>query len=104
MTISKEGQHMAEAAARDMQTYLTELIREAITRYLAQEGLTIEVEQLPITLGFSAQASFGDYSMPVMAWAGKNKLGRPPMLIAEALATLLREARNPAIAEVTVTK
>ena len=103
MTISKEEQPMAEAA-QDMQTYLTELIREAITRYLAQEGLTLEVEQLPIVLGFSAQASFGDYSMPVMAWAGKNKLGRPPLVIAEALATLLRAAHNPALAEVTVTK
>ena len=95
---------MAEAAAQDMQTYLTGLIQEAITRYLAQEGLTIEVEQLPIDLRFSAQASFGDYSMPVMSWSSKNRLGRPPMLIAEAFADLLREARNPAIAEITVTK
>ncbi|HXR64806.1 MAG TPA: arginine--tRNA ligase [Ktedonobacteraceae bacterium] len=104
MTISKDVQHMADAAAQDMQTYLTGLIQEAMRRYLAQEGLTIAVEQLPIVLGFSAQASFGDYSMPVMPWSGKNKLGRPPMAIAEALATLLREAHNPVIAEVTVTK
>lgn len=95
---------MTGAESQDMQTYLTGLIREALTHYLAQEGLAIELEQLPINLGFSAQASFGDYSMPVMPWAGKNKLGRPPMLIAEALATLLRETHNPALAEITVTK
>ncbi len=95
---------MADEAAQDMQAYLVELIRDAVTRYLAQEGLTIELDQLPINLGFSAQASFGDYSMPVMPWSGKNKLGRPPMLLAEALATLLRETHNPAIAEITVTR
>ncbi|HEY0754581.1 MAG TPA: arginine--tRNA ligase [Ktedonobacteraceae bacterium] len=95
---------MADTVARDMQTYLTELIREAILRYLVQEGLSIEVEQLPIILGFSAQASFGDYSMPVMSWSGKTKLGRPAMLIAEALAEILRAAHHPAIAEITVTK
>lgn len=104
MTISNEVRHMAEAEPQDMQAYLTGLIQEAITRYLAQEGLSIEVEQLPISLGFSAQASFGDYSLPVMSWAGKNKLGRPPMVIAEALATHLRELHNPALDEITVTK
>ncbi len=95
---------MAESGPRDIQAYLTGLVREATARYLTQEGLTIELEQLSIDLRFSAQASFGDYSMPVMAWAGKNNLGRPPMLIAEALGDLLRETRNPAIAEITITK
>ncbi|HEX7736066.1 MAG TPA: arginine--tRNA ligase [Ktedonobacteraceae bacterium] len=104
MTVRKDVPHMADAEAQDMQTYLTGLIREAVLRYLSREELAVEVEQLPINLAFSAQASFGDYSMPVMAWAGKNKLGRPPLVIAEALAELLREARNPAIAEITVTK
>src|SRR6185312_6467648 len=104
MTTSKEVQHMAEAATQDMQSYLTGLIEEAMRRYLAQEGLTIELEQLPIDLRFSTQASFGDYSVPVMPWSGKNKLARAPMLIAEALADLLRAEHNPAIAEITVTK
>lgn len=104
MTISNEVQPMAEAESQDLQTYLTELIRAALTRYLAQEGLTIELEQLPINLSFSAQASFGDYSLPVMSWSGKARLGRPPMVIAEALAAFLRETHNPALAEVTVTK
>lgn len=104
MTTSKEVQHMAEAATQDMQSYLTGLIEEAMRRYLAREGLTIELEQLPIDLRFSTQASFGDYSVPVMPWSGKNKLARAPMLIAEALADLLRAEHNPAIAEITVTK
>jgi arginyl-tRNA synthetase len=104
MVLSKEVQYMAESEPQDIQAYLTELVREATAHYLAREGLTIELAQLPIDLRFSAQASFGDYSMPVMAWSGKNKLGRPPLVIAEALGELLLETRNPAIAEVTVTK
>jgi len=104
MTVSKEIQPMADAEALDLQTYLVGLIREAIRRYLAQEGLTIEAEQLSIDMRLSAQASFGDYSVPAMPWSGKNKLGRPPMLIAEALAEILRALHNPAIAEITVTK
>jgi arginyl-tRNA synthetase len=102
MTISKTRQQMAESAPQDMQAYLTGLVREATTRYLAREGLTIEVEQLPFDLRFSTQASFGDYSMPLMPWA--KKLGRPPMIIAEAIGALLREEQNPAIHEITVTK
>mgnify|MGYP001163431590 CR=1 FL=1 len=92
---------MAESVPQDMQAYLTGLVEEATRRYLAQEGLTIELEQLPINLGFSAQASFGDYSLPVMAWS--KKLKRSPMIIAEALGKLLREMHNPTIDEVTVT-
>ncbi len=89
---------------QDIQAYLTELVKEAVTRYLKQETVTLEIEQLPIDLRFSAQASFGDYSMPVMAWSGKKKLGRPAMLIAEALATELRNAHDPALDEITVTQ
>jgi arginyl-tRNA synthetase len=102
MTISKTIQEAAATGPQDLQNHLTQRIREAATRYLAFEGLTIEIEQLPIILGFSAQASFGDYSMPVMPWA--KKLGRSPMVIAEGLATFLREAQNSELAEVTVTK
>lgn len=98
MVLSKEVQH----TPRDMSAYLTELVSEALIRYLAQEGLTIELAQLPIVMRFSAQASFGDYSMPAMAWT--KLLKRPPMVIAESLGNLLREARNPAIDEITVTK
>jgi len=39
-----------------------------------------------------------------MKWAGKNKLGRPPLAIAEALATVLRDMQIPGIEEITVTK
>ena len=88
----------------DMAMYLTSRVSKALERYLAQEGLTIDLAQLPIALNVSAQASFGEYSMPVMAWAGKQKLARPPLVIAEALAELLRASHDPAIAEITVTK
>lgn len=100
MTIRNEARH----TSMDMSTYLTAQVGKALQRYLTQEELTIEPEQLPIALNFSAQASFGDYSLPVMAWAGKQKLARPPLVIAEALATLLRATHDPAIAEITVTK
>ncbi|HEU5373984.1 MAG TPA: arginine--tRNA ligase [Ktedonobacteraceae bacterium] len=98
MTISTEVQYTPQ----DMSAYLTELVSTALKRYLAQEGLTIELEQLPIVMRFSAQASFGDYSMPAMAWT--KLLKRPPMAIAETLGNLLREIHNPAIDEITVTK
>lgn len=98
MTISKEVQH----TVTDMSAYLTERVREALKSYLAQEELSIELAQLPIIMRFSAQASFGDYSMPAMAWTKLMK--RPPMVIAEALGDLLRTTPNPAIAEITVTK
>src|SRR5947209_19908356 len=42
--------------------------------------------------------------MPVMSWAGKNKLGRPPVEIAEAVASILRDMAIPAMQEITVTK
>lgn len=105
MAISKEVQHMAESGPQDLQGYLTGLVREALGRYLAQEGLTIGVEQLPIDLRFSTQASFGDYSMPVMPWT--KKLGVHPkemITVAEALGNLLREKQDAVIAEVTVTR
>ncbi|MGH2509395.1 MAG: arginine--tRNA ligase, partial [Ktedonobacteraceae bacterium] len=98
MTISKEVQH----TSMDMSAYLTAQVSEALKGYLAQEELPIEPAQLPIVMRFSAQASFGDYSMPVMAWTKQIK--RPPMVIAEALAQSLRAAQQPAIDEITVTK
>src|SRR5438552_18459700 len=104
MTTTSEAIHMAEATPRDLHEYLTTFIKQAVATYLAQEQIAFDIEQLPIDLRFSAQASFGDYSMPVMAWAGKNMLGRPPLSIAEALATILRGMPIPGIAEITVTK
>src|SRR5205807_4478772 len=42
-------------------------------------------------------------SMPVMPWGSKNKLARKPLLIAEALAAILRDMQIPAMQEITVT-
>lgn len=89
---------------KDFLEYLTALIQQAVTIYLEEEHIEIDKEQLPIDLRFSAQASFGDYSMPVMQWAGKNKLGRPPLQIAEALKTILHDMRISSVAEITATK
>src|SRR5579863_4423850 len=94
MSITSEKHMTIETDARDLNTYLTTLVKEATLSYLAQEQLHIDSDQLPINLGFSAQASFGDYSVPLMSWAGKNKLGRPPLSIAEALASILRTMAN----------
>ena len=104
MSITSEKQQTAESDPRDLNAYLTALVKQATLIYLAQEQIDFDIEQLPIDLRFSAQANFGDYSMPVMSWAGKNKLGRPPLSIAEALASILRTMSIPAIDEVTVTK
>ncbi len=103
MSTTREVQQTS-AAAKDLHEYLILLIKQAAVAYLAQEQLNFDVEQLPMDLRFSAQASFGDYSMPVMAWAGKKMLGRPPLLIAEALAAILRGMSVPIIQEITVTK
>jgi arginyl-tRNA synthetase len=103
MTTTSEALHMAEATPRDLHEYLTTFIKQAVATYLAQEQIAFDIEQLPIDLRFSAQASFGDYSMPVMPWGSKNKLARKPLLIAEALAAILRDMQIPAIQEITVT-
>ncbi len=89
---------------KDFLEYLTALIKQAVGIYLEQEHLITDIEQLPIDLRFSAQASFGDYSMPVMQWAGKNKLGRPPLQVAEALKTILHAMHISSVTEITVTK
>jgi len=104
MSATSKVQQMTGVTAKDLNEYLTMLVKQAVLTYLAQEQISFDVEQLPFDLRFSAQASFGDYSMPVMAWASKHMLGRPPLMIAEALATLLRNMSIPAIAEITVTK
>ncbi len=104
MTIVNEAHFMTEPLPQDFQEYLTTRIKDAVKTYLEHEHITFDVHQLPIDLRFSAQASFGDYSMPVMPWAGKNKLGRPPLQIAEALKAILTDMRISEIQEITVTK
>src|SRR5947209_16581205 len=104
MTTTSEEQHITETTPRDLHEYLTTFIKQAIVTYVSQEQIDFDAEQLPIDLRFSAQASFGDYSIPVMPWAGKNKLGRPPVEIAEAVASILRDMAIPAMQEITVTK
>jgi arginyl-tRNA synthetase len=103
-TTGNKVQQMIQTSAndQDIYEYLTTLIKHATRTYLAQEQLNFDVEQLPFDLRFSAQSSFGDYSMPVMPWA--SKLKRPPLSIAEALVTVLREMHNAAIEEITVTQ
>ncbi len=104
MTASSKAHLMTKTSATDIYEYLSTLIKQATRIYLAQEQIHFDSAELPIDLRFSAQSSFGDYSMPVMPWAGKNKLGRPPLSIAEALAEVLREMHDSAIDEITVTK
>ncbi len=102
MTVFHEAQHMTESAPKDIHEYLTGLIKQATTRYLTQEQLSLAVEQLPIDLRFSAQASFGDYSIPLMPWA--KLLKRSPLQIATALQTILNAMQLPTIQEITATK
>src|ERR1700693_4154558 len=104
MTTSSEAQLMTKSSATDIYEYLINLIKEVTKTYLAREQIAFDIEELPIDLQFSAQSSFGDYSMPVMPWASKNKLGRQPLSIAEQLADVLREIHDSAIEEITVTK
>src|SRR5205823_10397528 len=57
-----------DTKSKDFYDYLIEIIKQAVNTYLTAEQLQIDIAQLPIDLRFSAQSSFGDYSMPVMAW------------------------------------
>ena len=104
MTVSSKAQLMKKPSATDIHAYLTTLIKQVTKSYLTREHISLDIEELPFDLRFSAQSSFGDYSMPVMPWASKNKLGRPPLSIAEQLADVLREVHDPFIGEITVTK
>lgn len=104
MSVSSETQHMSQSAPQDFFAYLTRLTGQAVTTYIARERIDVDSTQLPIDVRPSAQASFGDYSIPVMSWAGKNKLGRPPIQIAEALAAILNGMEISSIQEVTATK
>lgn len=92
------------AVPGDLHEYLVSLIKQAASAYTAQESIVADIEQLPIDLRFSAQTSFGDYSIPLMKWAAKDKLGQPPLAIALGLAAALHDMPLMGIAEITVTK
>jgi arginyl-tRNA synthetase len=104
MSVSNKAEPVSITTANDFQAYFTRLIQQAIATYLTQEQIAFEAVQLPIDLRFSAQSSFGDYSVPVMRWAGKNVLGRPPLQIAESLAAILNGMHVAILQEVTATK
>src|SRR5258708_30634878 len=103
MTIFSEAKLMTETQPKDMYDYLTGLVKQAVVTYFKQEGIKFDAGQLPIDLRVSGQASFGDFSMPVMAWGGKNKLQRAPIQIAEALAAIFRYTPLPAVGEICAT-
>jgi arginyl-tRNA synthetase len=98
--------YVTESTPTDLHEYLTTFLKQAIVTYLDQEQISFDASQLPIDLRFSAQASFGDYSIPVMAWTSKQKLNRPgnPLPVAEAMAGILRAMRIPGIAQISVTR
>lgn len=102
MTVSNEAYAMTDSTPQDIHAYLTGLMQQAVATYLEQEHINFDATQLPIDLRLSAQASFGDYSLPVMAWAGKLK--RPPLKIAETLQTILRANPQSELEEITATK
>src|SRR6202790_1097204 len=101
MSITSQAEETANVIPTDLYDYLVSLTRQATATYLAQEGIAIELEQLPINLNFSAQPSFGDYSIPLMSWA--KKLSRSPMVIAHGIAAILQDMHAPDIAEISVT-
>lgn len=86
----------------DLIERLTGLLRDATAAFIREAGLSADVAALPFDVRPAVQASFGDYGMPLMPWAGKNRLGRPPMQIAEGVAEQLRVAQSPIIRKVTV--
>jgi len=102
MSLTSQAEETANVIPGDLYDYLVSLTRQATATYLAQEGIAIELEQLPIHLNFSANASFGDYSVPLMPWA--KILRRPLPEIAQNIAAILQDMQAPAIAEISVTK
>src|SRR5947207_10073518 len=75
MSVINQAQLMTESNDTDLYNYLITLIKQAVATYLANEHIDYDVDTLSLNLSFSAQASFGDYSLPVMPWAGKKALG-----------------------------
>ncbi|GER85986.1 hypothetical protein KDW_01480 [Dictyobacter vulcani] len=76
MTVFSEAHSMTETTPQDIHTYLIGIMQQAVATFLQQEQIDFDATQLPIDLRLSAQASFGDYSIPVMAWSGKLKRPR----------------------------
>jgi Arginyl-tRNA synthetase len=93
---------MTDATPQDIIAYLTGLLKQTVATYIEQEKLAIDAAQLPIDIRPSAQVSFGDYSIPLMSWAGKLK--RSPLKIAETVQTIIQAQSLPEIQEVTATK
>jgi arginyl-tRNA synthetase len=91
-----------ETAPQDLIAQITGLLKEAAAIYVRDEALSVDFDALPYDVRPTQQASFGDYAMPLMPWAAKTRLGRPPMVIAEALASRLRAMNQPIIREVAV--
>ncbi|BCL84303.1 arginine--tRNA ligase [Ktedonobacteria bacterium brp13] len=91
-----------DATPQDIFAYLTGLLQQTRATFIEQEQLDIDAAQLPIDIRPSAQASFGDYSIPLMAWSGKLK--RPPLKIAETVQAILLAHPQPEIQEVTATR
>ncbi|GLV56390.1 arginyl-tRNA synthetase [Dictyobacter sp. S3.2.2.5] len=102
MTVLNEAHAMTESTPQDIHSYLTGIMQQTVASYLQQEHIDFDATQLPIDLRLSAQASFGDYSIPVMAWSGKLK--RPPLKIAEGLLAILQANAQANIQEITATK
>src|SRR6185312_1470404 len=95
---------LAASAEGDLIERLADLLHTAAAAYIRAEGLEADVATLTFDVRPAAQASFGDYGMPLMSWAGKQRLGRPPMQIAEGVAERLRAAHSPIIREVSVAR
>jgi arginyl-tRNA synthetase len=91
-----------ETAPRDSISHLTTLLKQAAGAYIRDERLAVDVDALPFDVRPTTQASFGDYAMPAMPWAAKTRLGKPPMVIAEALAMRIRAMDQSLIREVSV--
>jgi arginyl-tRNA synthetase len=87
---------------QDVIIQLTALLKQAAASYVQDESMAVDVDSLPFDVRPAAQANFGDYGMPAMPWAAKTRLGKPPMVIAEALATRLRAMEQPIIRDVSV--
>lgn len=101
MTISSEASHTTDSMPQDIYEYLRGLAKQATITYLTQENAQLDVEQFVIDIQISAQASFGDYSMPVMAWA--RNLKRAPLKIAEALKEVILQGNHQGLQEITAT-
>src|SRR5438045_8716398 len=91
MTVSSQAEHMIEPSATDLYEYLTALIKQATNSYLIQEHISLDFEELPIVLQFSARSNCCDYSMPVLPWASNSRLCSSTLSIYDILSDVLSE-------------